>query len=154
MKMKGHFVLTVNGSAYGVVRETNEVLAACLATWVHHLAYMPEKAIVDNMINALEMLQEVGEVRGAMKHTKNVMENCLRRLYDKWVGAKTDDDAALARQQLLTYVSDTLLRCEGLGVCYGFGYAAFDTVEGRKRTQGSSTVNPEKQSITHYRRRF
>jgi hypothetical protein len=151
MKLKATYHIYVNGRSAGIVTNTEDVIAVCLEFWVPHLEYMSLEAIRENALRAFSLINEAEPLRGAAKTSRLSAFAYLQWLAAQAAKAETDKDLDYIRTAHINYFLETFLRAEKLGTLAGFGYAKYDTVEGRRRLVGGAAVNPERKSITHAR---
>jgi len=110
-----------------------KIAGAIFALFISQLHLMSIDALRAVLVNAIEMLKEIGILD---RHFNRVMLNGLSI-------ADRDD-----RIGLMTFISNVMLAGEGSGLLGGFGMATYEKAEnGGRRIKGPLLFNPEKRSI-------
>jgi len=120
--------VNVNGETRDFV-PPKEVLGTIFLQLIPWFEYMSLEALNQMLTKAFEMVEEtvgkryVGTMRAVFK---------VKRF---------------SRKAILSYIWNTILAGEGMGLMPGLGYASCERVEGKTKVIGISTLDPERQSI-------
>ena len=107
--------IIVNGKVIGSERP-NRVMAYIFRIFFSQIKYMSNDALKMLLTNTFSLIKELGP------------KGCARAiLYGENILQGFD------RARTIQYITNTILSAEGLGLLPGFGFAAFEYVEGKKK---------------------
>lgn len=131
---KGQIKIRINGELYDSVDNEKEAISTILAAFLPDYQFMSIEGMKQHLISLAELIDEVQEKQktGIQRLTKSIR--------------KIANDAK-EKTHLLTFVTNLILRGEGLGLFHGFGCAKIEMNEGKAKIKARIWIDPEKQSI-------
>ena len=108
-----------------------KILGSMFSVFIPQLKYMSVDGMKTGILNCLDMLDEIAcGINGkARKYIFSVLN--------------TNNINTIS-----TFISDSYLASEKMGLLNGFKYSPYTTAKGGKKKVGDSAINPEKTSIT------
>ena len=133
MKKKG-IKIKIDNIFHGEVAVEGEAISIILASFLPDYQFMSMDAIKQHLISLSEMIDEIQE-----KQTIKIqrLTKSIRKIANE----------AKEKSHLLTFVTNLILRGEGLGLFPGFGVAKIEMNEGHAKIKARLWIDPEKQSI-------
>lgn len=132
--MKKGIKIKINNVFYGDVTSEGEAISVILASFLPDYHFMRMEGIKQHLISLSEMIDEIQE-----KQTAKIqrLTKSMRKIANE----------AKEKAHLLTFVTNLILRGEGLGLFPGFGVAKIEMNEGHAKIKARLWIDPEKQSI-------
>ena len=132
--MKKGIKIKINNVHYENVATEGEAISSILASFFPDYQFMSINAIKQHLISLSEMIDEIQE-----KQTAKIqrLTKSIRKIANE----------AKEKEHLLTFVTNLILRGEGLGLFPGFGAAKIEMNEGHAKIKARLWIDPEKQSI-------
>ena len=130
--------ILINVNVYDEVDKIDHVFGSIFMTnWVSY-NIMSADAIKQQMLAAIELVEEmclknIVKSSVTINKTIKIMKNIINNVKEK--------------DQILNFITNTILARDGLGLLHGFGVAKTETNEGRRKIKARLWINPEKQSI-------
>ena len=132
-----------------IATKAREVIPGIL-TSLPDLNLMSPKALTDLYLILLDLSCEAAEVEKDEIRGEGKEQNVKRRGLDRYVlhlKQWRKQEIPKEHSQLLGFLYDKILQMENMGTLPGFGFANYDSNEGRRKIKGGSLLNPEKSSI-------
>jgi len=114
---KGLVRIKIDGYAFMYDAKPGQVIGNLLLHIVHDLHYRSVSSLLASLTTAEHLLTQISD--NPLKPSKQIVG--IRKLVDN-VREKTKEDPEnpAMRDHLITYITEQVLRCEGLGVLHGF----------------------------------
>lgn len=122
------------------------VAGIILSMFVPHVEYMSVDAMCALFENIAEFMYDIG-VKGRDKTKAAYFLRIADIARKRYTNAENEEIQQGVHRQLMYTIINTVLGSEGMSTLPGFGFAKFDSVEGRRKVTGHYMINPEKTSI-------
>ena len=126
--------IKINGTLSDEVNNEGEAISSILSSFLPDYQFMNIAEIKQHLISLSELIDEVQEKEKVQiqRLTKSIR--------------KIANDIK-EKPQLLTFITNLILRGEGLGLFPGFGVAKIEMNEGSTKIKARFWIDPEKQSM-------
>ena len=122
----------------GKTKDIHKVLGIIFERFMPKLTYMSFENVKGFLLQTAELIDEA---RVTLKRGGTQVFRQLR-------GIRTRVERAKTKQELMEYIYNTILTCEGLNTLSGFGYVAFEkSEEGARKIKARFMIDPEKTSV-------
>lgn len=119
---------------YGYVNSEGEAISVILSSFLPDYRFMSIEGIKEHLISLSELIDEIQEKQ---KTKIQRLTKSIRKIANE----------AKEKTYLLTYITNLILRGEGLGLFPGFGVAKIEMNEGKAKIKARFWIDPEKQPI-------